>query len=148
MCNTSISVKKIAVNEAVLINMRTVFENGVIYHGTCKSAFETCTTMVINDGRIEYLGNDAGRRIPSLSNGEDSKIVDLEGRSVFPAFIDAHMHLLQFGASLVKSDSTTVAISATSEGPLPKLRKATLKRNEFSVEDGDKLPLIAKPSQA
>lgn len=58
--------------------------------------------MVINDGRIEYLGNDAGRRIPSLSNGEDSKIVDLEGRSVFPAFIDAHMHLLQFGASLVK----------------------------------------------
>lgn len=82
--------------------MRTVFENGVIYHGKCKSAFETCTTMVINDDRIEYIGNDAGRRIPPLSNGEDSKIVDLKGRSVFPAFFDAHMHLLQFGASLLK----------------------------------------------
>jgi len=58
--------------------------------------------MVINDGLIEYLGNDAGRRIPHLSNGERVQKVDLKGRSVFPAFIDAHMHLLQFGASLVK----------------------------------------------
>lgn len=82
--------------------MRTVFENGVIYHGRCTSGFDTCTTMIINDDLIEYLGNDARRQIPELRNGEDAKVVELNGRSVFPAFIDSHMHLLQFGASLLK----------------------------------------------
>ncbi|KAK5048881.1 hypothetical protein LTR84_005301 [Exophiala bonariae] len=58
--------------------------------------------MVINENRIEYLGDDAGKRIPSLNNREDTNTVDLKGRSVFAAFVDAHMHLLQFGASLLK----------------------------------------------
>ncbi|KAJ9651335.1 hypothetical protein H2198_009369 [Neophaeococcomyces mojaviensis] len=58
--------------------------------------------MVINDGLIEYLGNDASRRIPELGSEGSVETIDLDGRSVFPSFIDGHMHLLQFGASLLK----------------------------------------------
>ncbi|KAJ9613176.1 hypothetical protein H2200_003117 [Cladophialophora chaetospira] len=82
--------------------MRTLFENGTIYHGRYTSGFNTCTSMLINGDLIEYLGNEPRRRIPGLSNGEDAKVIDLKGRSVFPAFIDSHMHLLQFGVSLQK----------------------------------------------
>jgi len=57
--------------------------------------------MVINDESIEYLGDDAERRIPGLDNN-NTRTIDLGGRSVFPSFIDSHMHLLQFGASLLK----------------------------------------------
>ena len=59
--------------------------------------------MVIKNDLIEYLGNHARQRIPELSHGDDPpKVVDVEGRSVFPAFIDSHMHLLQLGISLSK----------------------------------------------
>lgn len=82
--------------------MRTVFENGVIYYGRYTAGFETCTTMVINDGLIEYIGNDDERRVPRSCNGHGATVVDLKGRSVFPAFIDSHTHLLQFGAAMLK----------------------------------------------
>ena len=83
--------------------MRILFENGLIYHGRFASGFNTCTSMLINNDLIEHLGDDARRRIPELGNKEqDPEVIDLKGRSVFPAFIDAHMHLLQFGASLQK----------------------------------------------
>ncbi len=58
--------------------------------------------MLINKDLIEYLGDDARRRIYQQSSEEEPKVIDLKGRSLFPAFIDAHMHLLQFGASLQK----------------------------------------------
>lgn len=59
--------------------------------------------MVVNDGLIEYIGDDAIRRIPELQDENQSmNVIDLKGRSVFPSFVDGHMHMLQFGASLVK----------------------------------------------
>lgn len=59
--------------------------------------------MVIKNGLIEYIGDEPERRIPEiLENGQQNEVVDLNGKSVFAAFIDGHMHLLQFGASLVK----------------------------------------------
>ncbi|KEF53917.1 uncharacterized protein A1O9_09712 [Exophiala aquamarina CBS 119918] len=139
--------------------MRIVFENGTIYHGRYASAFETCTTMVINDGMIEYLENDAGRRIPHLSNGEAAKRVNLKGRSVFPAFIDAHMHLLQFGASLVKVGldncrnldeiRTTISEAAKRDPSAPRIlcrgwRQASTNRRALAsmIDDIDSRPIF------
>lgn len=61
-----------------------------------------CSSMIVTDGLIEYLGDDPDRRIPDLQYDTSAKIIDLEGKTVFPGFVDAHMHFLQFGASLVK----------------------------------------------
>ena len=60
--------------------------------------------MIINDDVIEYLGNNAEHDIPESKSGSNVPEVDLQGRSVFPSFIDGHMHLSQFGASLLKFD--------------------------------------------
>lgn len=115
--------------------------------------------MVINDGLIEYLGNDAGRRIPYLSNEEGAKLIDLKGRSVFPAFVDGHMHLLQFGASLLKVGldhcrnlneiRSTIAEAAKSEPNAKRIlcrgwRQATTNRKALAsmIDDIDPRPIF------
>ncbi|KAL5364177.1 amidohydrolase 3 [Aspergillus floccosus] len=70
--------------------MKTLFKNGHIL-----SDSQQCPCMVVEDDRIVYVGNEADA--PAF----DSEI-DLAGRRVLPGFIDGHMHLLLFGASLSK----------------------------------------------
>lgn len=83
--------------------MRILFRNGVVYHGQIVTRVEPCNSMIINQDQIEYLGNDPANYLSSLNEGDKNlTVVDLNGLKVFPAFIDGHMHLLQFGASLVK----------------------------------------------
>jgi predicted amidohydrolase YtcJ len=135
--------------------MRTVFQNGVIYHGRYSSGFKTCSTMVINGQHVEYLGNDAVRRIPQL---DDAKIIDLQGRSVFASFVDGHMHLLQFGASLQKvaldgcrnleDIRKTIAKAAKLDRHAPRIlcrgwRQATTGRSAFAsmIDDIDPRPI-------
>lgn len=52
------------------------------------------TAMATEDGTITWLGDDATaeRFIP-----EADEVVDLDGRLVTPAFVDAHVHLAQTG---------------------------------------------------
>lgn len=59
--------------------------------------------MVINNGLIEYIGNDPGLRIPEPKHERPaSHEIDLKGRAVFPSFVDGHMHILPFGSSLAR----------------------------------------------
>jgi len=82
--------------------MKTIFRNGRIYHGRHVFNFDACSCMVIEGAKIEYLGNESGAHLRIGSELSRATVVDLGGRSVFPSFIDGHMHFLQFGASLVK----------------------------------------------
>ena len=52
--------------------------------------------IAITDGRIVYAGDDDGAR---KFEGENTEIIDLDGRFVLPGFQDAHIHPLE-GASL------------------------------------------------
>ncbi|PLN83635.1 amidohydrolase 3 [Aspergillus taichungensis] len=79
--------------------MKTLFRNGTIVPGSAETD-SLCTCMVIEDDRIVYVGNEEPT---SLS---DYKVIDLEGKKILPGFIDGHMHLLLFGASLSKIDLT------------------------------------------
>ena len=71
--------------------MRTLLRNGVIHTGTGPVA-----AMAVDDGRVEWLGGDDGAR--SYDGADD--VVDLRGRWVAPAFVDAHAHTSQTGAGL------------------------------------------------
>src|ERR1041384_2015471 len=47
------------------------------------------TALVIHDGRIVYVGDDAGTK-PYMDKG--ARVLDLHGRMVLPGFHDAHTH--------------------------------------------------------
>ena len=55
-------------------------------------------SLVVNDGYIVYVGNylDAHHYV-----GKSTKLIDLDGKTVLPGFIDSHTHL-SMGARLVK----------------------------------------------
>ncbi|KAL4920185.1 amidohydrolase 3 [Aspergillus aurantiobrunneus] len=71
--------------------MKTLFRNAAIVSPT------EATCLVVEDDCIAYVGSE--QNAPA-----SDKQVDLAGRRVLPGFIDGHMHLLLFGASLSKID--------------------------------------------
>ncbi|KAL4870081.1 hypothetical protein BDV12DRAFT_166560 [Aspergillus spectabilis] len=71
--------------------MKTLYNNAIITSPTQASA------LVVQDDRIIYVGSEQDAP-------QSDKQVDLAGRRVLPGFIDGHMHLLLFGASLSKID--------------------------------------------
>ncbi|MDQ1484084.1 MAG: hypothetical protein QOF35_2160, partial [Actinomycetota bacterium] len=57
------------------------------------------TALVVQDGVIAYVGNDDGAE--GWSQGHQ---VDLGGRVLTPAFVDAHVHLVQTGQVMAGID--------------------------------------------
>ncbi len=64
-----------------------VLLGGNIWTGAGRNA----SALVIRDGRLTYVGDDAGARV---SIGQSTRVVQLQGRSVLPGLVDAHMHPL------------------------------------------------------
>lgn len=52
------------------------------------------TAVVVRSGRIAYVGDDAHARALAPTGAVE---IDLEGRLVTPAFVDAHLHTIQVG---------------------------------------------------
>lgn len=79
--------------------MTTLLLNGLIH----SPAMPGATAMAVSDGpgsTVVWLGaDDVGRR-----QFPDADTVDLEGRFVAPAFVDAHVHLTATGLSIVGLD--------------------------------------------
>jgi predicted amidohydrolase YtcJ len=74
--------------------------HGVIY--TLDSAFSVQEAMGIRNGRIVATGTTTGL----LAAYRADSVLDLEGRAVYPGFIDAHCHFFGYGCDLVKADFT------------------------------------------
>lgn len=77
-----------------------LFYNGVIY--TADSAFSVAGAMVVNEGRIVAVGEK--EELQSLY--ETAASTDLEGRFVYPGFIDAHCHFYGYALTLQQADLT------------------------------------------
>jgi predicted amidohydrolase YtcJ len=65
----------------------TVFQNGYVY--TVDANNSVAQALAVKDGRIVYVGDDAGAR---PFTGRKTQVVDLKGRMVMPGLIDGHMH--------------------------------------------------------
>jgi predicted amidohydrolase YtcJ len=76
-----------------------VLRHGRIY--TIDTARSWAESVAIKDGRITYVGVDAGAE-PWV--GTKTKVVDLQGRFVMPSFIDAHTHPISSGTEINRCD--------------------------------------------
>ena len=74
-----------------------IFTNGEI-HTVDENDSIVDSIAVIGD-RIAAVGNDAKNL-----KGDCTKIIDLEGRSIVPGFIDAHLHMGVLGINLLSID--------------------------------------------
>ncbi len=66
--------------------------NGAIY--TVDGARRWAETVAIDDGRIVYVGNDAGAKDYI---GPQTQVIDLKGRMVVPGMQDVHIHPISGG---------------------------------------------------
>ncbi|MCB1404040.1 MAG: amidohydrolase, partial [Rhodobacteraceae bacterium] len=72
-----------------------ILKNGAIY--TVDAARSWARAVVVRDGRIVYVGDDAGS---DAFAGSGTKVVDLEGKMVLPGFVDGHNHAYLMAESL------------------------------------------------
>jgi len=81
------------------------------------------TAVAMSDGRIVYVGDDAGARRYS---GDLTRAIDLKGKFVVPGFNDSHCHLYGLGKALAEinlngtisaEDVVSRVASATAEVP-------------------------------
>ncbi len=72
-----------------------VLVNGRVY--TVDDDFSTAAAIAIREDTIVDVGStDDVRRL----SGDDTKVVDLEGRTVVPGFMDSHLHPIYAGKNL------------------------------------------------
>lgn len=76
----------------------TIIHNGNIY--TVDSSFSIAQAMAINKGKIVGIGSDDS--ILGAFKGKEE--INLENKSVYPGFIDAHCHFYGYGMGLQKCD--------------------------------------------
>jgi len=74
--------------------------NGMIH--TANSIADTAEAMVIRQGRIVALGSAASLR----QHYKPAVEKDLQGKPVYPGFIDSHCHFLYYGLNLRQTDLT------------------------------------------
>lgn len=77
----------------------TVYYNGLIY--TVDSAFKTVEAFAVKDGKIIATGTKE-----KILKYDATAKVDLQGKFVYPGFIDAHCHFYGYGVDLKKINLT------------------------------------------
>lgn len=85
-----------------------VISGGPIY--TMDQRRPVAEVVAVRDGRIAYVG-EAG-------DGGDLRArqrIDLEGRALLPAFIDAHQHMLHYGLNLRRVDCQDPALQGVED---------------------------------
>lgn len=73
-----------------------IFYNGRIY--TVNNHFDTIEAFAVRNGRI--IGIGTSKNIIQDFNPKEK--IDLNGKAVYPGFIDAHCHFFGYGSDLVK----------------------------------------------
>lgn len=88
--------------------------NGVIY--TVNNTFEVVDALAIRGGQIVDKGTTAGL----LEKYQATQEIDLQGKPVYPGFIDPHCHFYGYGLGLRQADLTG---SVSADEVVARLRK-------------------------
>jgi predicted amidohydrolase YtcJ len=76
-----------------------VFHNGSVY--TLDAQSSKAAALAVKDGIITFVGSNTD---VTCHIGNNTKVVDLNGRAATPGLVDAHMHVLSGGLFLLKCD--------------------------------------------
>ena len=90
------------------------FVRGAVY--TVDGARSWAETVAVSKGRIVFVGTDAASK-PWI--GEHTRVVDLQGRMLLPAFHDSHAHPIEGGIGSLEVDLHGIE---TPEAVLEKIR--------------------------
>ncbi len=75
-----------------------IVHNAIVY--TVDSAFSTKEAFAVKDGKIIDVSSNAD----VLDNYTSANIIDAKRKAVYPGFIDAHAHFLEYAQSLFSVD--------------------------------------------
>lgn len=75
-----------------------IVHNATIY--TVDDGFSIAQAFAIRNNRFVAVGSSSS----ILSSYQSEQVVDLEGKSIFPGFIDAHAHFYRYGMGLQVAD--------------------------------------------
>jgi predicted amidohydrolase YtcJ len=84
----------------------TLYRNGVL-HAADRPARAPATSMIVVGERIDWLGDDADAARLDVDRG--TRVIDLQGALVTPAFVDAHVHCTATGLALTGLDLRATA---------------------------------------
>jgi hypothetical protein len=90
-------------------------KGGAIY--TMDGSRSWAQAVAISDGRIVYVGTDAGAK---EHIGPQTKVVDLKGRMVVPGFQDVHIHPISGG---IEANSCDLNVATTVEEYVATIKK-------------------------
>lgn len=82
-----------------------IIKNAKIY--TVNKTFDMAGAMAVKDGKILAVGSEKD----ILGKYGSDRIIDLNGKPVYPGFIDAHCHFLGYGTGLLKQVDLVGTIS-------------------------------------
>ncbi len=99
---------------------------------TLDASNSVAQAMIVNDGRIEYVGTDdeARLQLEALADS-DATVVDLQGATVMPGFVDGHSHFPSGGIA-----SVAVDLSPPPAGDVTTL-ETLLEKIELAAKDTD-----------
>jgi predicted amidohydrolase YtcJ len=107
--------------------MKTLWHGGVIY--TMAAEGETVEAVIVADGKIEKAGT-----YEELKGLEDNEI-DLQGKVVYPGFVDSHMHMIGHGEKLLRVDLSKIDSSEKMKQELMR-STANLADDEWFIGEG------------
>jgi len=103
--------------DAAVMAADRVFVNGAVY--TVDSDQRWAAAVAVDDGRVVYVGDDAGAK---AYVGEGTELVDLAGQMMLPGFHDAHVHIL---LGVMAEDECSLLRVPTAADVAAKLQKCT-----------------------
>jgi predicted amidohydrolase YtcJ len=109
-----------------------LLRNGSFYTMNRSQPLAAALAVDMTSGRIIAVGDDADIR---LLRGKLTDTLDLRGRTVFPGFIDAHIHLLHYTQSRLDVDLRGVA-SEDAAVELVSRRAAQIPAGEWVLGQG------------
>jgi predicted amidohydrolase YtcJ len=99
------AARAIAAPSAQIVADR-LYLHGVVF--TADAEHPAGEAVAIRDGRIVYVGSDAGA---AGYRGPATQTIDLGGKFVMPGIIDGHMHPLQAGTVMLKCNLDYAALT-------------------------------------
>jgi predicted amidohydrolase YtcJ len=106
-------------------NAGTILINGKIL--TVDSKFSTREAIAIRDGKIMAVGSTSDIRKQA---GPQTRVIDLQGRTVIPGFIDSHIHAIRAGQTFT-TEVNWVGANSIAEA-MNRLREASLAKKPGS----------------